>query len=88
MSRFLNLFLLIRPNTLPSGYPTLLNTKSSVTYILHLLGPLLGLKALSNQSTASKIEVKKEAEDDLNRFVKRKFKVLMYTSNFNTWYID
>lgn len=88
MSRFPNLILLTGPNTLPSGHSPLLGLEHSVTYILRLLEPLLGSKVLSNQPSASKIEVKKEAEDDFNRFVERRMKGLVYTSDISTWYID
>ncbi len=88
VSGFPNLFLLTGPNTLPSGHSTLLGIEHSVTYILRLLEPLLGSKVLSNQPSASKIEIKKEAEDDFNRFVERRMKGLVYTSDISTWYID
>lgn len=57
-------------------------------YILRLLEPLLRSKALSGQPHPSKIEVKKEAEDAFNRFVERRMKGLVYTSDISTWYID
>lgn len=88
MSGFPNLFLLTGPNTLPSGHSTLLGIENSVTYILRLLEPLLNSKALSGQPHTSKIEVKKEAEDSFNRFVERRMKGLVYTSDVSTWYID
>jgi hypothetical protein len=69
MSGFPNLFLLTGPNTLPSGHSTLLGIEYSVTYILRLLQPLLGSKVPSNQPRASKIEIKKEAEDAFNKFI-------------------
>jgi hypothetical protein len=88
VSGFPNLFLLTGPNTLPSGHSTLLGIEYSVTYILRLLEPLLRQRALSNQPKTATIEVRKEAEDDFNRFVERKMKGLVYTSDVSTWYID
>lgn len=88
VSGFPNLFLLTGPNTLPSGHSTLLGIEHSVTYILRLLEPLIGWKVQSNQPRTSKIEVKKEAEDNFNIFVEDRMKGLVYTSDTNTWYID
>lgn len=84
VSGFPSLFLLTGPNTLLSGHSTLLGIEHSVTYILRLLESLLGSKVLSNQPSASKIEVKKEAEGDFNRFVERRMKGLVYTSDIST----
>jgi hypothetical protein len=88
VSGFPNLFLLTGPNTLPSGHSTLLGIENSVTYILRLLEPLLSSEGTSKKPHSSTIEVKKDAEDAFNRFVERRMKGLVYTSNVNTWYID
>ena len=88
VSGFPNLFLLTGPNTLPSGHSTLLGIENSVTYILRLLEPLLGSEGTSKKPHSSTIEVKKDAEDAFNRFVERRMKGLVYTSNVSTWYID